>query len=203
MTMVASAHRLLQLFTPRVLPSLGLTQRRVCGRIVVCALRRRLSRLRADCSVALRTMRMPSNRQEEFRYTDLSPILKAQIQASASALNDHASPVLSIVTRAFRACVTPACLVCLSPVWCLLQSPLTSNADRQVLTDDMTESAALAAIGRHPLDEAAGCRVVVRNGVVDRDLTDLSSLPDGVFVGSLADAPAEAGAQLVRSPACA
>ena len=67
----------------------------------------------------------------------------------------------------------------------------------QVLTDDMTEAAAAAAVGRHPVDEAAGCRVVVRNGVIDRSLSDLSALPDGVFVGSLADAPAEVSAQLV------
>ena len=63
----------------------------------------------------------------------------------------------------------------------------------------MTEAAAAAAVDRHPLDEAAGCRVVVRNGMVDTGLCDLSSVPNGVFVGSLADAPAEASAQLVRA----
>ena len=67
----------------------------------------------------------------------------------------------------------------------------------QVLTDDLTEAAAAAAVARHPLDEAAGCRVVVRNGVVDKGLSDLSSLPDGVFVGGLADAPADFSARLV------
>ena len=65
----------------------------------------------------------------------------------------------------------------------------------------MTEAAAAAAVERHPLDEAAGCRMVVRNGVLDKGLSDLSSLPDGVFVGRLADAPAEASAQLVRASA--
>ena len=40
----------------------------------------RLTRLREDCCAALHTMRMPSNRQEEYRFTDLSSILKARIQ---------------------------------------------------------------------------------------------------------------------------
>ena len=67
----------------------------------------------------------------------------------------------------------------------------------QVLTDDMTEAAAAAAADRHPFDEAAGSRIVVRNGALDGTLSDVSSLPEGVFVGSLADAPPEVAAQLV------
>lgn len=70
----------------------------------------------------------------------------------------------------------------------------------QVVTDDMTQTAAAAAAALHPLDEAAGGNVVVRNGVVDPALSNLTAVPEGVFLGRLADAPYEAAAQLVGTP---
>ena len=79
---MATARCRLQLSTPKVLVPL-VRHSVVCGSAQY-VVRHRLGSLRADCSAALRTMRMPSNRQEEFRFTDLSPILKAQIQARLS-----------------------------------------------------------------------------------------------------------------------
>jgi hypothetical protein len=66
----------------------------------------------------------------------------------------------------------------------------------------MKEDAAATAAGRHPLDEADGCRVVIRNGTFDRALSDVSGVPDGVFVGSLANAPADVAAQMVSGNCC-
>ena len=66
----------------------------------------------------------------------------------------------------------------------------------------MTGDAAAAAADRHPLDEADGCRIVVRNGTLDRALSNLSGVPDDVFVGSLADAPAEVAAHMVNGICC-
>ena len=62
----------------------------------------------------------------------------------------------------------------------------------------MTQEAAAAAAALFPLDEAAGGNVVLRNGVLDPALSNLSAVPEGVFLGRLADAPAAAAAQLAR-----
>lgn len=64
----------------------------------------------------------------------------------------------------------------------------------------MTQAAAAAAAALHPLDEAVGGNVVVRNGVVDPALSNLGAVPEGVFLGRLADAPPAAAAQLVPPP---
>ena len=68
----------------------------------------------------------------------------------------------------------------------------------QVVTDDMTAEAAAASAAAHPLDEAEGVHIVVRNGVVDTSLSNVTALPEGVFFGRLGDAPSSAAAQLVR-----
>ena len=62
----------------------------------------------------------------------------------------------------------------------------------------MAQEAAAAAVARHPFAEAEGGNVVVRNGVVDPALSNLSRLPAGVFVGRLADAAEGTAAHLVR-----
>ena len=38
--------------------------------------------MRAQCMEALRTQRMPTNRNEEYRFTDLSPLLKRNLQVN-------------------------------------------------------------------------------------------------------------------------
>ncbi len=40
--------------------------------------------MRAECAEALRTQRMPTTRNEEYRYTDLSAILQASPHVSLS-----------------------------------------------------------------------------------------------------------------------
>ena len=38
--------------------------------------------MRAQCLEALRTQRMPTNRNEEYRFTDLTPLLRLKLQVN-------------------------------------------------------------------------------------------------------------------------
>lgn len=91
-------------------------------------------------------MRMPSTRNEEYRFTDISSLLSAS----------------------------------------LALAPADAAVDQQLLEQ----------LG---FPEAAGSRVVLVNGVFRPDLSDLSALPAGAYVGSCTGAPAEALQQLVSS----
>ena len=54
--------------------------------IILC---RRLEAMQAECTSALRTQRMPTTRNEEYRFTDVGPLL--QVQPQASTLSSHVS----------------------------------------------------------------------------------------------------------------
>jgi Fe-S cluster assembly protein SufD len=89
-------------------------------------------------------MRMPSTRNEEYRFTDISPLL-----GSSLAL-----------------------------------APADAAVDAGMLE-------------QLELPEAAGSRIVLVNGVFRPELSDLSALPAGCYVGGSAGAPADAVQQLV------
>jgi hypothetical protein len=107
-------------------------------------LHRRLLGLRGACLQALSTLRMPSTRNEEYRFTDISPLLRTTLQPAPAGA--------AVSAELLRQCALP---------------------------------------------EAAGTRVVLLDGAFRADLSDLSALPAGCFVGSIAQAPAEVAAQLV------
>lgn len=46
-------------------------------------MRRELNGLRSSCGAALGTMRMPTTRNEEYRFTDVTPILQVSSPALA------------------------------------------------------------------------------------------------------------------------
>ncbi|KAF8065543.1 IDA4 [Scenedesmus sp. PABB004] len=102
-----------------------------------------LAGLRGACAPALAGLRMPSTRSEEYRYTDISPLLAAGLAAA------------------------PA--------------------------DAPVDAALLEALA---LPEAAGSTAVLVNGALRPELSDLSALPAGAYVGGAAGAPAEALALL-------
>lgn len=93
---------------------------------------------------ALATMRMPSSRNEDYRFTDITPVLSSGL---ALAPADAAVDTAHIQQLAFP--------------------------------------------------EAAGSTVVLVNGVFRPELSDLSELPKGSYVGGSAGAPAEVLQQLV------
>ncbi len=49
------------------------------------ALCRELATLRSSCQSALATMRMPTTRNEDFRFTDVTPILQSTLQPASPA----------------------------------------------------------------------------------------------------------------------
>ncbi|NJL00221.1 MAG: Fe-S cluster assembly protein SufD [Spirulinaceae cyanobacterium RM2_2_10] len=96
-----------------------------------------LQELRQRSAYHAAQQRLPSRRDEDWRFTDLSALLALELQPARAMPLD------------------------------------------------------LGAIAPWILPESQGCRLVVVNGRVDMLLSDLSALPAGVQVGSLADLPLE------------
>ena len=55
------------------------------------------------------------------------------------------------------------------------------------------------AVGQHPLDAATSSRIVIVDGVVSLDLSSVSSVPDGVYIGGIENAPSQAVSQQLVS----
>lgn len=109
-----------------------------------CSVPSAVSALRSSCQSALPSLRMPSTRNEDYRFTDISPLLNAALA------------------------IAPA--------------------------DAAVNGEQLEALA---VPEAAGSRVVLVNGTFRPELSDLSALGEGVYVGGAAGAPADALQQLV------
>lgn len=108
-----------------------------------------LQKLHSNCQPALMSMRMPTTRNEDYKFTDITSLLN----------------------------------ISLSP------APADAAVHHQLLE-------------QLDFPEAAGSRVVVVNGAFRPELSDLSALPQGVYVGGCAGAPAEALQQLVSVGGC-
>lgn len=50
-------------------------------------------------------------------------------------------------------------------------------------------------MGQHPLEAASTSRLVIVDGVPSAELSSLASMPDGVYVGGIQNAPAQAVSQ--------
>lgn len=48
----------------------------------------RMEEMRMDCTVALRSQRMPTTRNEEYRFTDITPILQLEPQVPQHVCSD-------------------------------------------------------------------------------------------------------------------
>lgn len=99
-----------------------------------------LERLHQQCIDTLKTMRMPTNRSEAYRFTDVAPIMSASFQ---------------------------------------------------VASGDGAEE----AVGQHPLDAATSSRLVIVDGVASPELSSLCSMPDGMYIGGIQNAPSQAVSQ--------
>jgi hypothetical protein len=111
-----------------------------------CSVPSAVSTLRSSCQSALSSLRMPSTRNEEYRYTDISSLLNSALA------------------------VAPA--------------------DVAVNSEQLEQLA---------VPEAAGSRVVLVNGAFRPELSDLSAVGEGVYVGGAAGAPADVLQQLVSA----
>lgn len=111
-----------------------------------CSVPSAVSALRSSCQSALSSLRMPSTRNEEYRYTDISSLLNSALA------------------------VAPA--------------------DAAVNSEQLQQLA---------VPEAAGSRVVLVNGTFRPELSDLSAVGEGVYVGGAAGAPADVLQQLVSA----
>jgi len=98
-----------------------------------------LSSLRSSCLTALATQRMPTNKNEEFRFTDISPVLQSTLVVPSAVSADLAT----------------------------------------------------AAVAARSLKKSTAASLVVVDGALDTAHTTLNNLPNGVYVGGIAGAPAD------------
>ena len=81
---------------------------------------------------------------------------------------------------------------------CLVQSSLPPLDSCFALEQIASGSNAEAAASQYPLQEAAASQLVIVDGLLSLELSSLSSMPDGVYVGGVKDAPSQiVAAQLV------
>ena len=66
---------------------------------------------------------------------------------------------------------------------------------------EAAEGAARGMLSSHVLREDNELRAVIVDGVLDQGLSNLSGLPDGVYIGGIRDAPEELVAMRLVSPA--
>ena len=55
------------------------------------------------------------------------------------------------------------------------------------------------AVGQHPLDAATSSRLVIVDGVASPELSSLCSMPDGMYIGGIQNAPSQAVSQQLVS----
>jgi hypothetical protein len=106
----------------------------------------RLASLSAASRQALHSLRVPTSRNEEYRYTDLAPLTRSNLSAA----------------------------------------PAAAHVDSSFVSD-------LALKG------AEGSTVVLVNGAFRPDLSSISGLPAGVYIGGIAQAPKEAADLIVSN----
>jgi Fe-S cluster assembly protein SufD len=133
----------------------------------------RLARLRKQCSSALQTQRMPTTRNEEYRYTDLTQLLRSNLQVCSQSFQQR------ILTSG-----------------CTRTVPALTGTRQQVAEGKSDQ--AVHQLERQPLKEANSSTAVLIDGVFQPQLSNLTAIPDAVYVGSLANAPAAAAKQLAR-----
>lgn len=84
-----------------------------------------------------------------------------------------------------------ACMLCWA-VHCAGSDTLNQAAFRVKVADN---GDAGEAVNQHPLDAASSSQLVIVNGVISAELSSLASIPDGVYVGGIQHAPAQAVSQ--------
>ena len=134
-----------------------------------------MQKLREESLQVLKTQRMPSTRNEEYRYTDISSLL----QTSPKVL-----PRLWCMT-----CVQSWFADLLS--WFVEEHLLSQAAEGGIKEAELE--------GHRLSDEGPGLRLVIVNGKLDQRLSVLKDLPPKAFVGALADAPESTSKLLVSS----
>ena len=146
-------------------------------------------------------MRMPTNRSESYRFTDVAPILAQTFEVS-----DLASCVCSQI-KAVQGTKTCICVHNVSATVHLLSivqgQPLPESLPclhRGAAFDGTTShtnsmlqvangASAADAVSQHPLPEVSASQLVIVDGVPSLELSNLSSMPDGVYVGGIQNAP--------------
>jgi Fe-S cluster assembly protein SufD len=98
-----------------------------------------LRALRSSCRTALSTMRIPTSKNEEYRFTDVSPLLQHALELPSAP----------------------------------------------------SEEAVSAAVAARPLERELVADVILVDGIIDARHSSTDSLPKGVYLGPLINAPEE------------
>lgn len=131
----------------------------------------RLTRLQAACTAALSTMRMPTTRNEEYRFTDIAPLLQGTIYVRCA---------LTTICDNIHLSIHP------------------SYECAQAASPDAETVAAAAAIAEERASQGV-VHLVLLDGQLQLQLSSgLDLLPDAmVYVGRVGDAPTQSVDTLV------
>ena len=157
--------------------------------------------MRAECTAALKTQRMPTTRNEEYRFTDITPLLQLEPQVHLVVRTGPIGKQHATALACLCSCLhdSPQSLP-----KCVLPHNYSSVPDRALKLHPMQVAetadveAATPFVDAHVLKGAAA-RLVFVDGILVPELCMADGLPEGVYVGSASHAPDDLASQhLVR-----
>lgn len=157
-------------------------------------------------------MRMPTSRNESYRFTDVAPIM-----AQSFEVNHEFQPTAICCTanHPLAPCVSASLHSILTHIKghsALAMHATTIRRFVANLPDDrfnMSVSLSLLqmpngsgvkdTVTEHPLEEASTSQLVIVDGIPSLELSNLSNMPDDVYVGGIQHAPSQVVSQQLVS----
>ena len=176
-----------------------------------------MDKLRQQCIETLRTMRMPTNRTESYRFTDVAPIMAQSFEvrhvpqpaAMRYYANEHHPASQSQVPHQFwctilndvkglqlQQCTVVMMLMLICPRQASQHFILSIHLSFLQIPNG---SGAKDTVTQHPLEESSASQLVIVDGIPSSELSNLSGLPDDVYVGGAQHAPSQVVAQQLVS----
>ena len=173
----------------------------------------RMNSLCQQCIETLRTMRMPTNRNESYRFTDVAPIMAQSFEVrhnpwpAAMSCNMKRRPSASSILMYFGASTVLTglqlrqCTVAITLMLiCLRQASQRSDMSVHLSLLQIPDgTGAKDTVIQHPLEESSTSQLVIIDGVPSLELSNLSSMPDDVYVGGVQHAPSQVVSQQLVS----
>ncbi|CAL8463795.1 g3329 [Coccomyxa elongata] len=141
-----------------------------------------MEEMRVDCLAALRTQRMPTTRNEEYRFTDIAPILQLEPQVAASATVLPGEAIAALVEASPLKEAVARVVVIDGAVASQLSD--TERLPQEVFVGSLREAPALPAaqqLGKQA--RLRGSPFALVNGATAQDVLCIA-VPEGVTVES-------------------
>lgn len=171
--------------------------------------------MRAECTAALKTQRMPTTRNEEYRFTDITPLLQLEPQVHLVVRTGPIGKQHATALACLCSCLhdspqsLPKCVLPHNLPKCILPHNYSSVPDRALKLHPMQVAETADVESATPFVEAhvlkgAAARLVFVDGILVPELCAADGLPEGAYVGSASHAPDDLASQHLvrRSHAC-